>query len=70
MDQPWSPLTDRETLRQSKQLLKLAACVSDRELARRLEEQAARLMAQGLAGLELAQSRDGAIRPAGWYSGG
>ena len=70
MDQPWSPLTDREAQRQFKHLQKLAACVSDQELARRLEEQAARLMAPGEAELELAQSRDGAIRPAGWSSGG
>jgi hypothetical protein len=70
MDQPWSPLTCREALRQSRQLKKLAACVSDQELARRLEEQAARLMVPGEAELEQAQSRDGSIRPAGWYPGG
>ena len=46
-DRLWSPLTGREALWQSNQLQKLAACVSDRELVRRLEEQAGQLMAQG-----------------------
>jgi hypothetical protein len=56
MDQPWTPLTDREALRQSKQLQRLAACVSDRELARKLNEQAAQLRAQADAQLPPALS--------------
>jgi hypothetical protein len=53
MDHEWVPATAEELRKQAQTCRRLAAHVTDRDLARRLEDQAAELLAQA----ELKSSR-------------